>query len=159
MRQSLTASQIALDHAPEAQNESVRAEETCTRDTARLVRLRAEPTLEAIDRFEKESGCEQLRSQLGDCARASSPDLVRTRPDSALDRRHLLVTFPLASDATTSEVLYSSTPIDGVSVDYFRSSRNGRHVDERWCSAVVPTSGPLAPQTRRLPISRRSRRD
>jgi hypothetical protein len=48
----------------QAQNESVRAEETCTRDTARLVRLRAEPTLEAIDWFEKELGCERLRSQL-----------------------------------------------------------------------------------------------
>ena len=32
----------------QAWNESVRAEDTCTRDTARLVRLRAEPTLEAI---------------------------------------------------------------------------------------------------------------
>src|SRR5262249_36210948 len=36
-----------------------------------------------------------------DCARASSPDPVRTTPDSALDRQHLFVTFALASDATT----------------------------------------------------------
>ena len=48
----------------QAWNESVRAEDTCTRDTARLVRLRAEPTLEAITQFEKELGCEQFRSQL-----------------------------------------------------------------------------------------------
>jgi uncharacterized caspase-like protein len=48
----------------QAQNESVRAEDTCARDTARLVRMRAEPTLEAITQFEKELGCEQLRSQL-----------------------------------------------------------------------------------------------
>jgi hypothetical protein len=52
--------------APEqhAQNEPVRVEDICARDTARLVRMRAEPTLEAIARFEQELGCEQLRSQL-----------------------------------------------------------------------------------------------
>ena len=48
----------------QAKNESLRAEDTCTRDTARLVRLRAEPTLEAITQFEKKFGCEQFRSQL-----------------------------------------------------------------------------------------------
>jgi Caspase domain len=48
----------------QAQNEPVRSEDTCTRDMARLVSVRAEPTLEAITRFEKELGCEQLRSQL-----------------------------------------------------------------------------------------------
>jgi hypothetical protein len=48
----------------QAQNEAVRSEDTCTRDTARLLSVRAEPTLEAITRFEKELGCEQLRSQL-----------------------------------------------------------------------------------------------
>ena len=48
-----------------AQNEPVRAEDACARDTARLARLRAEqPTFEAITTFEKELGCEQLRSQL-----------------------------------------------------------------------------------------------
>ena len=48
-----------------AQNEPVRAEDACARDTARLARLRAEPpTFEAITKFEKELGCEQLRSQL-----------------------------------------------------------------------------------------------
>ena len=46
----------------QAWNESVRAEDTCTRDTARLVRLRAEPMLEAITQFEL--GCERFRSQL-----------------------------------------------------------------------------------------------
>ena len=48
----------------QAQNGSVHAEDTCARDTARLVRLRAEPARDAIDQFEKELGCEQLRSQL-----------------------------------------------------------------------------------------------
>ncbi|MBR0823224.1 caspase family protein [Bradyrhizobium liaoningense] len=48
----------------QAQNESVRSEDTCTRDMARLLNLRAEPTLEAITKFERELGCERLRSQL-----------------------------------------------------------------------------------------------
>jgi caspase domain-containing protein len=48
----------------QAQNETVRSEDTCTRDTARLLSVRAEPTLEAITKFEKELGCERLRSQL-----------------------------------------------------------------------------------------------
>ncbi|MET0722294.1 MAG: caspase family protein [Tardiphaga sp.] len=60
-----------VDAAPQpalrqhAQNEPVRAEDACARDTARLARMRAEqPTFEAITNFEKELGCEQLRSQL-----------------------------------------------------------------------------------------------
>jgi hypothetical protein len=60
-----------VDAAPQpaprqqAQNEPVRADDACARDTARLARLRAEqPTFEAITKFEKELGCEQLRSQL-----------------------------------------------------------------------------------------------
>jgi hypothetical protein len=48
----------------QTQNGSARAEDTCARDTARLVRMRAEPKLEAITQFEKELSCEQLRSQL-----------------------------------------------------------------------------------------------
>jgi hypothetical protein len=48
----------------QAQNGSAGAQDTCARDTARLVGLRAEPTLEAITQFEKELGCGQLRSQL-----------------------------------------------------------------------------------------------
>ncbi|MGY8666984.1 caspase family protein [Bradyrhizobium sp. UFLA05-109] len=48
----------------QAQNEPTRSEDTCTRDMARLLSVRAEPTLEAITRFEKELGCERLRSQL-----------------------------------------------------------------------------------------------
>ncbi|WFU45889.1 caspase family protein (plasmid) [Bradyrhizobium sp. CB82] len=48
----------------QAQNESVRSEDTCTRDMARLLSVRAEPTLEAITKFERELGCERLRSQL-----------------------------------------------------------------------------------------------
>ncbi|WP_051382642.1 caspase family protein [Bradyrhizobium sp. Tv2a-2] len=65
-----TTSSPGSDAAPQpalnqpAQNEPVRAEDTCVRDTARLVRIRAEPTLKAITEFEKELGCEQLRSQL-----------------------------------------------------------------------------------------------
>jgi hypothetical protein len=49
----------------QAQHEPVGAEDACARDTARLVRLRAEqPTPEAIAKFERELGCEPLRSQL-----------------------------------------------------------------------------------------------
>jgi caspase domain-containing protein len=48
----------------QAQSEAVRSEDVCARDTARLVRIRAEPTLESITQFEKQLGCEQLRSQL-----------------------------------------------------------------------------------------------
>jgi hypothetical protein len=48
----------------QAQSEAVRSEDVCARDTARLARIRAEPTLEAIIQFEKQLGCEQLRSQL-----------------------------------------------------------------------------------------------
>jgi hypothetical protein len=57
---------VAPQQAPkqQAQNGSAGAEDACVRDTARLVRMRAEPTLEAITQFEKELGCEQLRSQL-----------------------------------------------------------------------------------------------
>jgi hypothetical protein len=36
----------------------------CARDAERLARLRAEPTLDAITRFERELGCEQIRPQL-----------------------------------------------------------------------------------------------
>jgi hypothetical protein len=48
----------------EAQAQPVPAEDACTRDTARLARLRAEPSLEAVTKFEKELGCEQIRNQL-----------------------------------------------------------------------------------------------
>ena len=40
------------------------AEDACARDVARLARLRAEPSLDAITRFERELGCEQIRPQL-----------------------------------------------------------------------------------------------
>jgi hypothetical protein len=36
----------------------------CARDAERLARLRADPTVDAIARFEKELGCEQMRPQL-----------------------------------------------------------------------------------------------
>ncbi|MGY8668490.1 caspase family protein [Bradyrhizobium sp. UFLA05-109] len=48
----------------QALNESARLEDTCTRDMARLLSVRAEPTFEAITKFELELGCERLRSQL-----------------------------------------------------------------------------------------------
>jgi hypothetical protein len=57
-----------------AQNEPVRAEDACARDTARLARLRAEqPTLQAITKFEQELGCEQLRSQLRRLRESATP--------------------------------------------------------------------------------------
>jgi Caspase domain len=39
-------------------------EMACARDSERLARLRAEPTIDAIARFEKELGCEHIRPQL-----------------------------------------------------------------------------------------------
>jgi len=42
----------------------VSQEDTCARDTERLARVRSEPTLDAIARFEKELGCEHIRPQL-----------------------------------------------------------------------------------------------
>ena len=48
----------------EALAQPVPAEDACARDTARLARLRAEPSLEAVTKFEKELGCEQIRNQL-----------------------------------------------------------------------------------------------
>ncbi len=48
----------------EAQAQPAPAEDVCARDTARLARLRAEPSLEAVTKFERELGCEQIRNQL-----------------------------------------------------------------------------------------------
>jgi hypothetical protein len=42
----------------------VSQENVCARDTERLARVRAEPTLDAIVRFEQELGCEHIRPQL-----------------------------------------------------------------------------------------------
>jgi hypothetical protein len=42
----------------------VSQENACARDTERLARVRAEPTPDAIARFEKELGCEHIRPQL-----------------------------------------------------------------------------------------------
>jgi uncharacterized caspase-like protein len=47
-----------------AQDQPIQAEDACPRDTARLARLRAEPSIDAIARFERELGCEQIRPQL-----------------------------------------------------------------------------------------------
>jgi hypothetical protein len=45
--------------APATQPETV-----CARDAVRLGRLRADPTVDLITRFDRELGCEQLRPQL-----------------------------------------------------------------------------------------------
>jgi hypothetical protein len=42
----------------------VPAEDTCSRDAERLARLRADPNVEAITKFEQGLGCEQIRPQL-----------------------------------------------------------------------------------------------
>jgi Caspase domain len=42
----------------------VQPEGACARDADRLARLRADPTVEAITRFERELGCEHIRPQL-----------------------------------------------------------------------------------------------
>ena len=49
--------------APQVQA-GLSAEDACTRDIARLARLRAEPNLEAVTKFERELGCEQIRNQV-----------------------------------------------------------------------------------------------
>jgi hypothetical protein len=42
----------------------IRLETICARDAVRLARLRADPSIDEIARFERELGCEQLRPQL-----------------------------------------------------------------------------------------------
>jgi uncharacterized caspase-like protein len=60
----------AVDSAPEVaarqqtQALPVPAEDTCSRDAERLARLRADPNVDAITKFERELGCEQIRPQL-----------------------------------------------------------------------------------------------
>jgi hypothetical protein len=48
----------------QAQAQPIPAEEACARDAERLARLRADPNVEAITRFERELGCEHIRPQL-----------------------------------------------------------------------------------------------
>jgi Caspase domain len=53
---------------PQSQPPQVQAqaqpEDVCARDAARLTRLRAEPTADALAKFERELGCERIRPQL-----------------------------------------------------------------------------------------------
>jgi hypothetical protein len=46
------------------QTPPIQPEGACARDAERLAGLRADPTVDAITRFERELGCEQLRPQL-----------------------------------------------------------------------------------------------
>jgi hypothetical protein len=48
----------------QAQAQPVPAEDACARDTERLARLRADPSVDAITKFERELGCEHVRPQL-----------------------------------------------------------------------------------------------
>ena len=48
----------------QAQAPTLQAEDPCSRDRARLAQLRADPTVEAISKFERELGCDQIRPQL-----------------------------------------------------------------------------------------------
>jgi hypothetical protein len=48
----------------QAQSQPVRVEDPCSRDAARLARLRADPSIDAITRFDRELGCEHIRPQL-----------------------------------------------------------------------------------------------
>jgi hypothetical protein len=50
--------------AQQAQAEPIPMEDACARDAERLARLRADPSVEAITRFERELGCEHIRPQL-----------------------------------------------------------------------------------------------
>jgi hypothetical protein len=60
----------AVDSAPkvaptqQAQAQPIPAEDACARDAERLTRLRADPSAEAITKFERELGCEHIRPQL-----------------------------------------------------------------------------------------------
>jgi TolB-like protein len=49
---------------PKMQTPPIQPEGACARDAERLAGLRADPTVDAIARFERELGCEQLRPQL-----------------------------------------------------------------------------------------------
>jgi TolB-like protein len=49
---------------PKMQTPPIQSEGACARDAERLAGLRAGPTVDAITRFERELGCEQLRPQL-----------------------------------------------------------------------------------------------
>lgn len=59
-----------VDSAPkvaptqQAQAQPIPVEDACTRDAERLARLRADPSADAITRFERELGCEHIRPQL-----------------------------------------------------------------------------------------------
>jgi hypothetical protein len=59
-----------VDNAPkvaptqQAQAQPISAADACARDAERLARLRADPSVDAITRFERELGCEHIRPQL-----------------------------------------------------------------------------------------------
>jgi hypothetical protein len=48
----------------QAQGQPVSAEDACLRDASRLASLRADPSIDAIKKFERELGCEHIRPQL-----------------------------------------------------------------------------------------------
>jgi hypothetical protein len=50
--------------AMQAQAQPVQGEDGCSRDSERLARLRADPSIDAITKFERELNCEQIRPQL-----------------------------------------------------------------------------------------------
>jgi hypothetical protein len=62
IRKPEPGSEAGLELKMEAQ--PVQPEDACARDSERLARLRADPTMNAIARFERELGCERLRPQL-----------------------------------------------------------------------------------------------
>jgi Caspase domain len=62
VRKSAPAAEPAA--GAQAQAAPISPEMACARDSERLARLRADPTIDAIARFEKELGCEHIRPQL-----------------------------------------------------------------------------------------------
>jgi hypothetical protein len=48
----------------QAQGQPISAEDACLRDASRLASLRADPSIDAIKKFERELGCEYIRPQL-----------------------------------------------------------------------------------------------
>ena len=66
LQQAAPASPVTAPAKPQVQAQArpMSTEEVCLRDAAQLMRLRAEPSADAIARFDRELGCEQIRPQL-----------------------------------------------------------------------------------------------
>jgi hypothetical protein len=67
LQQAAPATAVAPEPAKpkvQAQVRPTPAEDVCSRDAGKLRRLRAEPNADAIAKFDRELGCQQIRPQL-----------------------------------------------------------------------------------------------